>query len=770
MSDFVAYEEKNLKTIGSRPLRPDGVDKVTGRARYGADINLAGQLYGAVYRSPYPHAKIKSIDVSSAKALAGVKAVITRDDFEDMPSQIIPVGELAANFRDITRNVMAREKALYDGHPIVAVAATTELIAKEALKYIKVEFEVLPHVIDAVEAMAPDAPILHDDQYTQSEIRVLGSDSIKEAPSKKPSNIAKKLTFIKGNIDQAFSKAHLIVEKEFTTKPVHQGYIEPHASVASYTEDGQVEVYTCTQGHFTIRAQCAKLLGMEVSKIKVIPTELGGGFGGKNNVYLEPLAIILSKKSRRPVKMVMSRNEVFRASGPSPAGRTRVKIGVDEDGNIIAAEAQIDMQSGAFSGCPLAQTTITCFTRYDIENVKVIGHDITTNRPKVAAYRAPGAPVSAFGVESVIDELAKKLAIDPIDIRLKNAAKEGTKTYYGVTFPQIGFEETLQKAKAHKNYNIPLKENQGRGIATGFWMNIGMDTTSSLNINDDGTIAVTVGTIDVAGGSRASLAMMVAEEFGIDSDKVRVTTGDTSQLGFNFVTAGSRGTFAGGIVSVLAARNAIEECKVRAAKIWNVRPDEIVWEDGYARPASSNVGPFDPLSLSDIAKNATKTGGPIAGHCEKNVQGAGPSFGTQIVDVEVDRDTGSVKILRHTIVQDAGKAIHPAYVEGQYQGGAVQGIGWALNEEYIYGEDGKLQNPGFLDYRVPVASDVPFIDVEIVEVPNPYHPYGVRGIGEVPIIPPTAAIANAIHDAIGIRFASLPMSPPKLLKEISKNK
>jgi CO/xanthine dehydrogenase Mo-binding subunit len=766
MSELVAYEEKNLKTIGTRPLRPDGVDKVTGRARYGADINLPGQLYGCVLRSPHAHARIKSIDISQAKALTGVKAVITSKDFEDMPSQVIPVGELVANFRDVTRNVMAREKVLYDGHPVAAVAATSESIAKKAINFIKVEYEILPHVIDVADAMKDDAPLLDEDQFTQGEIRVLGGDTTKEPVHDKPSNIAKRLTFVKGDIDSAFNEAHLVIERTFTTKPVHQGYIEPHAAVASYTEDGQVELYSCTQGHFTIRAQCAKLLSMDVSKIKVIPTELGGGFGGKNNVYLEPLAITLSKIARRPVKMVMSRNEVFRASGPSPAGRTYVKLGLNKKGKIIAADAQIDMQSGAFPGTPLGQATITCFTRYDIENVRVIGHDVISNRPKVAAYRAPGAPVAAFGVESVIDEAAKKLSIDPIDIRILNAAKEGTQTYYGVKFPRIGFEETLQKAKQHKNYQIPLKENQGRGVATGFWMNIGMDTTASLNVNDDGTIAVSVGTIDVAGGSRASLAMMVAEEFGIDSDKVRVTTGDTSQLGFNFVTAGSRGTFAGGIVSVLAARDAIEECKLRAAKTWNVKVEEVVWENGFARPASANVGPFEPLSLSDIARNATRTGGPIAGHCEKNVQGAGPSFGTQIVDVEVDKETGSVKILRHTIVQDAGKAIHPAYVEGQYQGGAVQGIGWALNEEYIYGEDGRLQNPGFLDYRVPVASDVPFIDVVIVEVPNPYHPYGVRGIGEVPIIPPTAAIANAINDAIGVRFETLPLSPPKVLAAI----
>ncbi|MFQ3361450.1 MAG: CO/xanthine dehydrogenase Mo-binding subunit, partial [Alphaproteobacteria bacterium] len=358
MSDTVAYEEKKLKIIGTRPIRPDGVDKVTGRARYGADINLPGQLFGSVYRSPYPHAIIKSIDVSAALAIPGVKAAITGDDFEDMPSQFIPVGEMVVNFRDMTRNVIAREKALYDGHPIVAIAAISESIAKEALKHIKVDFEILPHVIDVVEAMKPGATLLHEEQYTLIERKRLGSEPTTESPPKEPSNIAKRLTWEKGDIENGFSKAHIIIEKEFNTKPVHQGYIEPHATVATCTEDGQVEVYTCSQGHFVIRSQCAKLLGIEVSKIKVIPTELGGGFGGKNNVYLEPLAIMLSKIVHRPVKMVMSRNEVFRATGPSPAGHVKVKIGCDKNGNIVAADAQIDMQSGAFPGSPLPQATI----------------------------------------------------------------------------------------------------------------------------------------------------------------------------------------------------------------------------------------------------------------------------------------------------------------------------------------------------------------------------------------------------------------------------
>jgi CO/xanthine dehydrogenase Mo-binding subunit len=756
MSTMIKYEKKELKIVGTRPIRQDGVDKVTGRARYGADYDLPGQLIGKVLRSPHAHARIRSIDTSAAESLPGVKAVVTRDDFAEMPEEYAAAGEIVVNFFDVTRNVMAREKALYDGHAVAAVAATSEAIAKQALKLIKVDYEVLPHVIDVLEAMKHDAPVLHEHQYTQY---------VTPKPDK-PSNIAKRLEFKRGDVEAGFRQADLVVEREFNTKPVHQGYIEPQACLASYSEDGQVDLWTSTQGHFVFRSQCAKLLQMEVSRIRVMPTEIGGGFGGKNTVYGEPVAIALSRKSHRPVKLVMTRDEVFRATGPTSGANVKVKIGCTKDGRITAAQAVLNYQAGAFAGSSVLPASICAFTRYDLENVHVVGNDVTVNRPKVAAYRAPGAPIGVFGVESVIDELAKKLRLDPIEFRLKNAAREGTQTVHGIKLGPIGFIETLEAAKAHPNYRVPLGPNQGRGVATGFWSNAGYETSCALNINEDGTVALVLGTIDVAGGSRTAMAMMVAEELGIAVDKVRASHSDTTELGFNFVTAGSRGTFAGGMACVIAAREAIEKLRQRVAKIREVPLEAVEWKDGQARSAAGSKHQFAPMTLAEIAKVAGKTGGTIAGHAEINAQGAGPGFATQVVDVEVDKETGLVKVLRYTIAQDVGKAIHPAYVEGQFQGGVVQGIGWALNEEYVYGADGRLQNPGFLDYRMPVASDVPFIDTVIVEVPNPNHPYGVRGCGEVSIIAPMAAIANAIESAIGIRLCEQPMSPPRVLNAI----
>ena len=749
--------EQDFKWIGTRQVRPDGIDKVTGRAKFGADYNLPGQLTGAVLRSPHPHARIVSIDTSKALALEGVKAIVTRDDFSDQASEFVPAGEMLINYRDVVRNVMAREKVLYEGHAVAAVAATSPQIAKAALKLIEVEYEILPHVVDVMDAVKPDAPLLHDDMIT------VGVDP---APTK-PSNVAKRVEFSLGNVDDGFSQADVVIERTFKTQPVHQGYIEPHACLANVNEDGTAELWVCTQGHYVVRAHCARLLGWDISQVKVNASEIGGGFGGKTVVYLEPVALALAAKTGKPVKMVMSREDVFKASGPTSGSHMRIKIGATRDGKITAGEAELYYQAGAFQGSPVQPGAMCAFAPYDLEHVKSVGYDVVSNRPKVAAYRAPGGPISEFAVESVVDDIAREIGMDPIELRLKNAAKEGTKAAYGPTFGPVGLVETLEAAKNSDHWKAPLGPNQGRGVASGFWFNIGGETSVTMNLNEDGSVTLLAGTPDI-GGLRASLAMMAAEELGIEYTKVRPIIADTASLGYNFLTGGSRSTFSSGMATVEAAQQIKAEACKRAAAMWDLPEDAVTYDDGMVRPAGENAGPHEPMSLAEIARMAGKTGGPISGIAKLNAQGAAPSFGTQIADVEVDPETGRVSVVRYTVIQDAGRAIHPDYVEGQFQGGAVQGIGWALNEEYIYGEDGKLQNAGFLDYRVPVASDLPMIDTIIVEVPNPRHPYGVRGIGETPIVPPMAAMANAVKDATGLRFTELPMSPPRVLKRINE--
>ena len=747
MNDIVS----EYRVVGTRPVRPDGVDKVTGRAAFGADMTLPGMIWGKVKRSPHAHARILSIDTSRAEALPGVRAVITAADFPEIPNEEAFVGEGPMNFRDLSRNCMARDKVLYEGHAVAAVAAASQAVAEAALELIEVRYEVLPHVIEVEAAMAPDAPVLHDDMFTAG---------VEPKPTR-PSNIAKRVAFSKGDIAAGFAEAEVIVEGRYTTQPVHQAYIEPHACVAAVASDGQAQIYSSTQGQFMVRAYAAKVLGWEIADLRSFPMEIGGGFGGKTVVYLEPLALKLAQKSGRPVKMMMTREEVFRASGPTSGAVIEVKLGAKRDGAIVAARQLLKYQAGAFAGSPIGPGCMCGLAMYDIPNVEVIGYDVVSNRPKVAAYRAPGAPISSFAVESALDDLARKLNLDPIALREMNGVREGSKTHYGVTHKDIGFLPVLEAARNHPHWKAPLQPGQGRGIACGFWFNIGGESSGAVHVNEDGSVSVVSGNPDI-GGSRASMAMMAAEVLGLPVEQVRPIVGDTGSIGFSFLTGGSRVTFATGMAVTRAAERVVEQLKARAAQIWEIPAEAVEWKDGKAWPAGLNAGAFEPLTLAQIALKAGRTGGPISAEVTLNAQGAGAGFGAHICDVEVDRETGHVKILRYTAIQDVGRAIHPAYVEGQIQGGAAQGIGWALNEEYIYDKDGKMENAGFLDYRVPVASDLPPIEAVMVEVPNPRHPFGVRGVGEVPIVPPMAAVANAIRAAAGVRMENLPMSPPRL--------
>jgi len=738
-----------FKYIGTRPNRPDGLDKVTGRAKYGADFNAPNMLHAAVLRSPHAHARITKIDTSKAVALSGVKAIVTRADF--------PTGLKGENFY-LQENTIAGDRVLYDGHAVATVAATSALIAKDAIKLIEVDYEILPHVTDVDEAMKPDAPVIREDAQDHS------------VPEGLPPNIVSYMDFGHGDLEAGFSDADLIMENTYKTEAAHQGYIEPHACVGQLGQDGKGEMWICTQGQWFIRKMCASVLGLEASQLRVTPSEIGGGFGGKTTIFSEALSLALSRKAGgRPVKLVMTRSEVLRATGPTASASMDVKIGMKKNGKMTAASAVFRMQGGAFPGMAPTGMALECaFANYQLPAVHHTGYDVLSNRPKSAAYRAPGSPMAAFAVESLVDEMCRKLKLDPIEVRLLNGSREGTKSSFGPTFRKIGLIETLEAANSHPNLKIELGPNQGRGVASGFWMNHGGETSISMALGEDGTVTLSIGTPDI-GGSRASMALMVSETLGIPYEDVRVNVVETGSLGVNEPTHGSRATFAIGKAAVEACNEAIKEMCIRAANKWGIDPEAVDWFDGAAHPSGPNAGDFPPMTIKEIGRRMGRTGGPISGHHATTFAGAGESFGTHVVDVEVDPETGRTTVLRYLVVQDAGRAIHPSYVEGQFQGGAAQGIGWALNEEYIYGEDGRLQNAGFLDYRVPVASDLPMIDTIIVEVPSDSHPFGVRGVGETGIAPPLPAIANAIADATGKRLRHLPISPPKVLKAIKED-
>lgn len=739
------------KVLGTRPIRHDGVDKVTGRAVYGADVQLPGMLAGQVLRSPHAHARIVTIDTSAAEALAGVLAVITSADFPDPENKTADLGEGAVNLAHLSANILARGKVVYRGQAVAAVAARTPQIAEAACRRIRIEYEPLPAVLDVLDAMRPEAPRLHADVFTED----LGG------PQTTPSNVGRHIRFEKGDPARGFAEADVIIERAFRTASVHQGYIEPHNATALWNQDGHLTIWTSTQGAFTARLQVAEILELPVSRITVVPCEIGGGFGGKIPVYLEPVAAVLSQKTGRPVKLTMTRADVFEGTGPTPGSFVRVKLGAKRDGTLTAGEAWLAYDAGAFPGGMIGPGCMCVFSCYDLPHAAVDGYDVLVNKPKTAAYRAPGATQAAFACESVIDELAEKLGLDPIEFRLKNAAREGTRRVDGPVYPRIGLVETLEAVRNSEHYRTRLEgPHRGRGLACGFWFNIGLKSSVTAHVNSDGTVTLLEGSTDI-GGTRTSVAMQLAETLGIAAEDVRPQVVDTDHVGYTDVTGGSRVTFATGMAAHEAGLDLRRQMAERAARLWDCDPGQVTFSDGAFRR-----GQQQSISFKQLAGRLNETGGAVTGRAAVNLGGSSNGFGVHLVDVEVDPETGKTTVLRYTAAQDAGLAVHPSYVEGQLQGGAAQGVGWALNEEYCFDPQGRMTNATYLDYRIPTAVDVPMIETILIEVPNPAHPYGVRGVGETPIVPPPAAVANAIYRAVGVRMQELPMSPPRVWRAL----
>jgi CO/xanthine dehydrogenase Mo-binding subunit len=751
--------KNGYRVIGTRPIRHDGVDKVTGRAIYGADLKLPGLAHGAVLRSPHAHANIKRIDTSKAARLPGVYTVITGKDMPRADSREVDLGEGATNLRWASNNVLAGEKVVYRGQPVAAVAAVDQNTALEACNLIQVEYQVLPPVKDVRHALSKGATIVLDD--------LVGDDLGKKVRN---TNMARHFRHEFGDPEAGFKKSKLIVEHEYELATVHQGYIEPHNATAHWNSEDRITVWTSTQGAFAARRQIAGILQVDDSRVKVIPLEIGGGFGGKIPVYGEPVAAVLSKKAGRPVKLLMDRKAVFESTGPTPAGTVRVKMGVDARGKIVAADTDIRFEAGGYPGSPVGAGAMCVLSCYNIPNTRIDGYDIITNKAKTAAYRAPGSTHVAFAVESVVDEICEKLGMDKIEFRLMNASKEGTRRADGPTFPVVGNEECLIAAKNSPHWKSKLVRNgpngrkRGRGIASGYWFNIGLKSVVTLSVNTDGTVALIEGSTDI-GGTRASIAMQAAEVLGIPAEDVRPVVVDTESVGYTDVTGGSRTCYATGYAAYHAAQSVVNILRERAAKLWDIKVSDVDFKDGaFFSKSDSELR----LSFKQLAKKLDETGGPVGATGAVDLSAAGGGFGVHIADVEVDPDTGKVDILRYTAIQDVGRAIHPSYVEGQMQGGAVQGIGWALNEEYFMDDAVRMANSSFLDYRMPTSLDLPKIETIIVEVPNPIHPFGVRGVGETPIAPPVGTIANAIYDAVGVRLRQAPMKPGRIVEALAK--
>lgn len=748
-----------FRVIGQRTPKVDAVDKVTGRAEFGADVRIPGSLAGKVLRSPFAHARIKRIDTGKAEALPGVVAVITGEDLplgtEEPRAAVGNVSDPDYFLRD---EVMARDKVLFHGQAVAAVAATSLAVAEVAVGLIDVEYEALPHVLDPLEAMKPDSVVLHDGLRTRSGSGV----------AEHPSNLAEHLEMGRGDVDTSFGEADVLVERSFRTQVVHHGYIEPDSEAAHFRADGSLTVWANTQGIFTHRRDLARVLGIPMGKIRVIPTEVGGAFGGKEAPRVSPLCAALSRKAGLPVRITFGREEVFRGTGPGQATVSTVKVGARRDGTITGIRARCVYDAGAYPGAFLQSAIRRVFSHYRTDNLRIDAYDVVTNKPHVAAYRAPGATPTAFALESVIDEVADALGMDPLEFRLKNVTRAGDLMPDGVELPSISLVELLERARRHPCWTAPLAApGQGRGIAVGLWTMPGGTASCHITLGGDGSVTLTLGAVDLS-ATRTSLAMVAAESLGLGLSDVRVVVGDTDMVAYSDSSSGDKITYIASKAVRQAGLDMLDRLKERAAGRFHVSPAEIAyeWKRFWVRDA-----PEMEMTLADLARRSVEGEGAVMGYAsvseETGAAAIAPTGAVHVVDVEVDRETGKTQIIRYTAFQDVGLSVNPDQVEGQMQGGVTQGIGWALSEEYDFDERGAMSNASLLDYRLSTCVDVPLIDAVIAEVPSSDHPYGIRAVGQLPIVPTAAAIGNAIHRATGVRLYELPMTPERVHRALA---
>ena len=757
--------------LGKSVPRVDALEKVTGAAQYGGDVHLPGMLHGKFIRSKHAHAKILNIDTSEAEKLPGVRAIITQDDVES------------------GRRVFATDKVLYLGEPIAAVAATDPDVAEEAADLVKIEYEVLPAVQDVMEAIQPDAPRLHSDdtkdgparRVLRAELRKLERDDsqdhsariaelnaqMEELADEVYYNVSAETHSDAGDVEQGFAESDLVVEDTYVIPRVHQTYMEPHVSVADVESTGKVTVWASTQGPFAIRSGIAGTLGIPLNQINVIATTMGGGFGGRFGVALTHVpAVLLSQKTGRPVKIQMTREEEFTDGRPAPGCVIKLKTGVKNDGTILAREGLAFWDSGSVSGASIG-STIRLRGVYKFPHLKVDAYGVYTNKSGTAAYRAPGTPQVAFAGESQLDDIARKLNLDPVEFRLQNMRVEGDPVPAGPNEPKVGYKETLQAVADAVDWKNRTKgPNQGWGVAIGDWTNGCGPGGMFVSIHEDGSARIFHGSMDITGTDTA-LAQIVAEILTLPYDEVTISRGDTNSAPYATGSGGSVVTFTMGNTAKLAAEDTRRRLLELAAERLNTDVDSLELKDGQVStivadpPKSIGFGELAAYSLST-------TGGPIVGKGSFARKPSTPALAAQIAKVEIDPETGRIKVLKMASSQDVGFAINPMAVEGQIEGGTVQGYAWATMEEMQYDEGGNV-NPGFVDYRVPTTADLPTVQSVIVEVEAPDGPFGAKGVGEPPITPTLATMANAVADAVDIRITELPMKPEKVIDALHGN-
>lgn len=751
-------QEKTALRVASKPVsRLDGIENVTGATKFGADFSLPGMLWGAILRSPYAHARIRSIDYSKALEAPGVVTVATAADFDD--DVVEPTSR--------PHNVFAGETALYLGEAVAAVAAVTMEDAEAALELIEVDYEPLPHVLDPLRAMEPDSPVIrHGDggEIDRTEMSFHSSVASSAEDLEESGNVSSQVQFGRGDIEEGFAEADVIKEGRFTAAMVHQTYLEPHAALAHFTPAGDMRMWVTSQGQFYVRDTVARLLKLPAHKVIVQGTAIGGGFGGKMTL-LAPIPAILSKKARKPVKVVWSRSEELVAANPAPGSVIDVKIGAKQDGTITALQGRVVMDTGAYPGSPMSTATMLLGSCYVFPNMELEGFEVLTNKVSVGAYRAPGAPNSAHAIENVMNWVAQEIGMDPIDFRLKNAIGEGDRWPNGQPLPNVGAVEVLEAMKDHPVWGTPLAQGsngkpRGRGAAIGCWSGGAGGSAATIKLEADGSFSVLVGTINLTGNT-TSIAQVAAEELRVPLEYVSVHQGDTNEAPFGPVAGGSQVTYTMSLSAAAAAQDVLRQMKSVAAQRLGADPDDIEFDEGKMWAESDPDRYVTYHRISDEAVGSAN--GPIIGTGHGKPERGNPGFAGTIADVEIDTETGLVTILNLVGVQDAGFAINPLSVKGQIQGGTIQGVGYALLEEIVYDEDGRVRNPGLLDYRLPTAADVPDVDAVIVEKHNPYGWKGTRIVGEPSIVPPGAAITSAISDALGIPLHNMPLTPERIV-------
>ena len=756
---------REVKGVGLAIPRADGAEKVTGRVQYVADIQPRGLLHAKLLRSPHAHARILRIDTSRARSLPGVRAVLTAAD--------IPGLKKKAPTR--AHAVLAIDRVVFVGQPVAAVAADELAIAEEALDLIEVEYEVLPAAIDPLRSMQVGAPPVAEAGTEADTSEALAHSGVaaakNEAAPAKAVNIAQQSKLARGDVARGFAESDLVIENTYRVPMVHQGYLEPHAALAEWDSTGFLTLWSSTQGSFNTRSEVADILGLPENKVKVIPVECGGGFGGKIRALCEPITALLAHATKRPVRYVMTRGEELQAGMPAPQVIIRLKTGVKRDGTLMALDAETILESGAFSGAVLTMSAVFLASVYQWPSFEVRGFEVLTHKASIAAYRAPTAPQTFFAIDSQMEQIARALGLDPVAYRLRHLMKEGDPMANGQPWQSNGAQEVLRRLAEHPLWKSRAEWKasggkdgrglRGTGLAVGGWIPGLQPTGATVRLNPDGSLSVLTGQVDIA-GTNIALAQIAASAYGIDFDDVRITTGDTDTAPVTGLSAGSKTVYTVGAAVLEAAKDARRQTLEIAAGEMEASIHDLEIEDG--RVVVRGV-PNRAITLAQIGKKGNlymSKVPPVLGVSHPAFSLQAPAFAAQLARIEVDPDTGEVQLHDFVVVQDAGRAINPIGVEGQMQGGAVQSLGIALTEGLMFDEAGRLMNPSLLDYRKLTAADLPNIETIIVEVPSPAGPFGARGVGEPPIIPAPAAIANAVHDATGARITELPMSPERI--------